>query len=110
MGYWSIMAPDFVGWILLAPLDLVGPEIEIGWRVMPAARGRGYATEAARCVLDHALNTLHLPQVVADIDPENGPSLAVARKLGLRPTHPVNNYAGCTVMRYVAGPIGEADY
>jgi RimJ/RimL family protein N-acetyltransferase len=108
MGYWSIMAPDFVGWILLAPLDLVGPEIEIGWRVMPAARRRGYATEAARCVLDHALNTLHLPQVVADIDPENGPSLAVARKLGLRPTHLVNNYAGRTAMRYVAGCVGEA--
>jgi hypothetical protein len=56
MGYWSIMAPDFVGWILLAPLDLAGPEIEIGWRIARVARGRGYATEAARCVLDHALN------------------------------------------------------
>lgn len=34
MGYWSVFAADgFVGWILLAPLDLHGPEIEIGWRL-----------------------------------------------------------------------------
>ena len=28
MGYWSLLAPAFIGWILLAPLDLHGPEIE----------------------------------------------------------------------------------
>jgi RimJ/RimL family protein N-acetyltransferase len=105
MGYWSIMAPDFVGWILLAPLDLAGPEIEIGWRIARVARGRGYATEAARCVLDHALNTLRLPQIVADIDPSNGPSLAVARKLGLWQAHPVL-YAGRTVSRHVVNSAG----
>jgi RimJ/RimL family protein N-acetyltransferase len=102
MGYWSIMTPDFAGWILLTPLDLVGPEIEIGWRLRPIARGHGYATEAARCVLDHALHELRLPQIVADIDPANTASIAVAAKLGLRPTGPVP-YDGRTVIRYIAG-------
>lgn len=101
MGYWSILAPGLVGWILLTPLDLHGPEIEIGWRVAREARGRGYAAEAARPVLDHALRTLRLPEVVADIDPENLPSLAVARRLGLRPVRPVP-YAGRMVTRFVA--------
>ncbi len=101
MGYWSILAGAFVGWILLAPLDLTGPEVEIGWRITKAARGKGYATEAARCVLKHALETLRLSQVVADIDPDNAASLAVAGKLGLRATHQVP-YAGRLVMRYVA--------
>jgi hypothetical protein len=32
-----------------------------------------YATEAAGSVLDHALNTLRLRQVIADIDPRMWP-------------------------------------
>jgi RimJ/RimL family protein N-acetyltransferase len=102
MGYWSILAPaGFIGWILLTPLDLRGPEIEIGWRLVPAARGQGYATEAARPVLDHALRTLNLRRVVADIDPDNTASIGVARKLGLVPDGTVL-YNGRTVIRYVA--------
>ncbi len=86
MGYWTIQAPDgFVGWILLTPLDLIGPEIEIGWRLVRAAWNHGYATEAAQPVLDHALTTLQLSEVVADIDAENTASAGVARKLGMQP-------------------------
>jgi RimJ/RimL family protein N-acetyltransferase len=103
MGYWSIFASaQFIGWILLTPLDLHGPEIEIGWRLVRAAWGRGYATEAARPVLDHALHTLRLPRVVADIDPTNTASISVARKLGLIPEGTVL-HGGHTVIRYVAG-------
>lgn len=105
LGYWTVLAPDgFAGWILLTPLDLRGPEIEIGWRFVRACWGRGYATEAARPVLAHALDTLSLPAVVADIDPANTASLRVARKLGLQRSGPVG-YAGRTVDRYVAGVI-----
>jgi RimJ/RimL family protein N-acetyltransferase len=86
MGYWSIFAQSgFIGWILLIPQDLVGPEIEIGWRLVRAAWGQGYATEAARPVLGHALRTLGLTRIVADIDENNTPSIGVARKLGLTP-------------------------
>ena len=104
MGYWSIIAPEgFVGWILLTPLDLHGPEIEIGWRLVRAAWGRGYATEAARPVLRHALHTLELRQVVADIDPANMASIRVAHKLGFKPVGSAP-HDGRTVTRYVAGP------
>jgi RimJ/RimL family protein N-acetyltransferase len=104
MGYWSIIAQQgFVGWILFTPLDLHGPEIEIGWRLIRAAWGCGYATEAARPILDHALNTLRLRQVIADIDPENRASLGVARKLGFRRAREVP-FHGRSVIRYVAGP------
>ena len=107
MGYWSILAPAFIGWILLTPLDLHGPEIEIGWRLVRAAWGHGYATEAARPVLDHALRDLGLPRVVADIDPCNVASIGVARKLGLSSDGPVL-YAGRTVTRYIAVAAGGA--
>src|ERR1700759_5427099 len=37
MGYWSVLqSARFIGWILLTPLDLQGPEIEIGWRLVRA--------------------------------------------------------------------------
>jgi RimJ/RimL family protein N-acetyltransferase len=102
MGYWSILASTgFVGWILLTPLDLHGQEIEIGWRLIRAAWGEGFATEAARPVLDHALHTLGLPRVIADIDPNNTASIGVARKLGFAPAGTVP-YGGRTVVRHVA--------
>lgn len=102
MGYWSIVAlSGFVGWILLTALDLHGPDIEIGWRLVRAAWGQGYATEAARPVLDHALHALGLRRVVADIDPDNTASIGVARKLGLAPEGAVL-HGGRTAIRYVA--------
>lgn len=87
-GYWSITPRDtpdrFLGWVLLIPADAVGPEIEIGWRLRPAAWGQGVATEAALPVLRHAFQTLHLEQVVAEIDLPNRASARVAEKIGMR--------------------------
>ena len=104
MGYWTVLAPEgFAGWILLTPLNLHGPEIEIGWRLVRAFWGRGYATEAARPVLSYALTTIGLAEVVADIDPANHASARVAHKLGLCPVKPMP-YGGRMVDRYVIGP------
>lgn len=89
LGYWSIFekaAPDaFVGWVLLIP-DFAGGarDIEIGWRLVRAAWGRGIASEAAAALVRHAFDTVRLPRVVADIAAANAGSLNVARKLGMR--------------------------
>ena len=108
MGYRSILHCDaFIGWILLTPLDLHGPEIEIGWRLVRHAWHHGYAAEAARPVLDHALRNLRLPEIVADIDPANTASLSVARKLGMRYQGPAL-YAGRPAQRWAVGPIESA--
>jgi len=88
LGYWSVVLrlvpAAFVGWVLLIPYDAVGPEIEIGWRLLRSAWGVGYATESAAAVLRHGFETLGLDRVVADIHPDNAASLRVAEKLGLR--------------------------
>ncbi|WP_439497570.1 GNAT family N-acetyltransferase [Bosea sp. (in: a-proteobacteria)] len=88
MGYWTILlredAATFVGWVLLIPVDAVGPEIEIGWRLRQRFWGKGFATEAARPVLAHAFEILGLDEVIAEIAPENLGSLKVAEKIGLK--------------------------
>jgi RimJ/RimL family protein N-acetyltransferase len=59
------------------------PGFEIGWTLRRGFWGRGYATEAALVVLDFAFARLSQPRVISLIDPNNGPSIAVARRLGM---------------------------
>ncbi|AOO83362.1 GNAT family N-acetyltransferase [Bosea vaviloviae] len=87
LGYWSLFArpqpEQFLGWVLLIPYDGVGPDIEIGWRLNRSAWGKGYATEAARLIVEHAFRTVGLGRIAADIDPANSASMRVSEKLGL---------------------------
>ncbi|WBU53182.1 GNAT family N-acetyltransferase [Paracoccus sp. SCSIO 75233] len=87
LGYWSIFpkaSPEiFHGWILLIPIDAIGPEIEIGWRIPRISWGQGFATEAAQVIADHAMNTLRLDRIIAEIHPENHASINVATKIGM---------------------------
>jgi RimJ/RimL family protein N-acetyltransferase len=55
--------------------------LEFGWRLVLQARGRGFATEAARAVLSLADGSFR-GEILAMIDPANHPSANVARKLG----------------------------
>jgi len=71
-----------VGYCGVAWFDFEGERrLEFGWRLVPGARGRGYATEASRAVLDFAAETFH-GEILAMIDPTNQPSRNVATKLG----------------------------
>ena len=75
--------PAPVGTVGLRPLDDLG--LEIFYSLAPAAWGRGYATEAARAVVDHALGPLGLPEVLAEVDEGNAASVAVIKRLGMTP-------------------------
>jgi RimJ/RimL family protein N-acetyltransferase len=55
--------------------------LEFGWRLVPGARGKGYATEAGRAVLAVAAESFR-GEILAMIDPTNHASANVARKLG----------------------------
>ena len=56
---------------------------EIGWRFAREAWGHGYATEAARAVLERAFSELGLPEVVSFTTVANVRSRAVMERLGM---------------------------
>jgi [ribosomal protein S5]-alanine N-acetyltransferase len=60
------------------------PEVEIGYRLVRPAWGRGYATEAVNAVRDLAFTTLGIKRLIAIIDPANTASIHVAEKIGMR--------------------------
>ncbi len=72
---------DLVGTAGLRPLENLG--LEIFYSLAPGSWGQGYATEAARAVLDHALGSLGLPEVLAEVDAGNSASIAVIERLGM---------------------------
>jgi RimJ/RimL family protein N-acetyltransferase len=58
-------------------------DVEVGYHVNRAFWRRGLATEAAIACRDHAFGVLGLDRLIAIVLPENLPSQAVARKLGM---------------------------
>jgi len=60
------------------------PDVEIGYALLPRARGQGYAREAAAATLEWAFGILKLPRVVALVAPGNAASIRILEKLGMR--------------------------
>lgn len=78
----------------------VGDSFDFGWRYALRHWGRGYATEAARAVLEYGLDTLKLSGIVAVAYEANVGSVRVIEKLGLEyvetlddPRGPIVKYA-----------------
>ncbi len=63
-----------------------GDAHEIGYWLTPHAWGRGYATEAARAVVETARDALPIHRIVARHRTDNPASARVLHKLGFRPT------------------------
>jgi RimJ/RimL family protein N-acetyltransferase len=86
LGYWAVdlTATDrMVGAVLLLTLpNAEAGEVEIGWWLHPDSWGHGYATEAARAVLDQGF-AAGLPEILAVTHLGNEPSMNVCRKLGM---------------------------
>jgi [ribosomal protein S5]-alanine N-acetyltransferase len=85
-GFWvaeGLVGAAFVGTVGLRQLEDLGPEIV--YSLAPDAWGGGYATEAASAVLEYALGTLGLPEVLAEVDEGNAASVAVLTRLGMVP-------------------------
>ena len=85
----------FVGWFMLRPsrLALYGEDgrlgdpvscTELGYRLARRHWGQGYATEMGRALLDHGFEQLGLVEVSATVLRDNGASIRVLEKVGMR--------------------------
>ncbi len=72
----------FLGWCSLTRWNPAYRSASLGYCLDEAAWGHGYATEAARALLEWAFGTLDLNRVQAETDTRNTASAHVLEKLG----------------------------
>ena len=61
-------------------------EVGLFWVIDPQYQRHGYASEAARAMIDFAFKELHLKRIIAMTEYDNLASQAVMRKVGMRLT------------------------
>ena len=77
---------EFVGLVGLSRFDFergLVPGIEVAWRLAFAHWSRGYATEAARAIIDQGFTRFDLSEVIAVTSVENARSRRVMDRLGM---------------------------
>lgn len=90
-GRWAVhvrsaegpVSSGFIGWCGLKARPERG-EIDLGYRFMKSAWGKGYATEAAQACLQYGFEQLKLPRIVGRAMPQNIASLRVLEKCGMQ--------------------------
>jgi RimJ/RimL family protein N-acetyltransferase len=89
-GLWALEVkggPAFIGYTGLGIPSFQAhftPCVEIGWRLAFEHWGKGYATEAAKAVLNHAFTRLEIAEIIAITVPNNRRSRAVMEKIGMK--------------------------
>lgn len=87
-GMFSVIEKESGRWIgRLGPWRPGGetggwPGPEVGWGLIAAAQGKGYAYEGSAAALDWVFDTLDWDRVIHCIDKRNAPSIKLAMRLG----------------------------
>jgi len=84
MGVTLIETKELVGLLLFDTISNRFRAGEIGWMFHKAHRGKGYASEAARALMNYCFITLGRHRIIATCDPRNIPSVRIMKKLGMR--------------------------
>lgn len=74
-------------------------EIELGYSLIPSARGRGYATEAARAALTAAFAAFDVPCVRAKCSQDNPKSAAVLLRCGMQEQESIDKMRRFNILR-----------
>lgn len=86
-GFWAAHLRDdgdFIGWFHLRPSTLPTPEMELGYRLMQRAWGRGLATEGSRVLVEKAFREWGYEKICAHTMADNLASRRVMEKAGLK--------------------------
>jgi RimJ/RimL family protein N-acetyltransferase len=76
IGFTGLAEPAFLPEIM--------PAVEVGWRFTRQSWGNGYATEAARAVLDFGADQLGISEILSIHQVGNDASARIMQKLGMR--------------------------
>lgn len=82
---WTILhleASELLGFCVLHQWDKDQRKAEIGYDLVPSARGKGYMQEALRAVFKLAFGKMEIQRLEAIIHPKNTPSIKVVSSLG----------------------------
>jgi RimJ/RimL family protein N-acetyltransferase len=89
-GEWLVLAIELratgrvIGEVLLKFESATDAAGELGYAMARDVEGNGYATEAARAMLDLAFGSFGLHRVIARLDARNEASARLLRRLGMR--------------------------
>ncbi|NMG06908.1 GNAT family N-acetyltransferase [Brasilonema sp. UFV-L1] len=87
---------EIIGTIILIQLrdedEQLTQDYEIGWHLKRTVWGNGYATEAAKAILDYGFKTLKLSVIYSIARSENTASLKVIQRLGMTPIGRTSQY------------------
>jgi ribosomal-protein-alanine N-acetyltransferase len=114
LGHWALRGYGMWAVELRSTGEFVGrvglhhpegwPDLELGWMLMPAQRGHGYATEASRAALNFAFSKLKAPRAISLIRAENSASERVARRLGGRQATTIDFLGHATLVYFYTPP------
>jgi RimJ/RimL family protein N-acetyltransferase len=85
MGRFSLIeisTGEYVGWCGLKYLEDT-KEVDLGYRIIPGFRGKGYASEAAERCLEYGFNELDLENIKGRATEDNLISINILKKLGM---------------------------
>ncbi len=79
----------YLGWVLVRPMDFFSEapqynNLELGWRFKQSSWGHGFATEAAKMVMDTVCAPLKITRVSALALEQNVASINIMKKLGMK--------------------------
>jgi RimJ/RimL family protein N-acetyltransferase len=85
------LSGEYLGWVLVRPMHFFTQaqphNLELGWRFKHICWGKGYATEAAKAVMDAVSEPNDVTHVSAIAVEENIASIAIMKKLGMTFQH-----------------------
>jgi RimJ/RimL family protein N-acetyltransferase len=111
LGHWAITLADtgaLVGGVSLHLLPVEEQDVEIGWQLAPEHWRKGYATEAARALIDRAFG-LDIDEVFALVRPNNTRGAATARRLGMTWVGETDKYYGLRLNVFRLRPADRAE-